>query len=211
MNGVRVLERVRRVGVEEPAAVGAELLDRLLAGDRAAGDLPACVPVEPCATVASKPCEVLDRRPGHRARPRTRTRAAAGSAASCGRGRPRSCRSCAGPARARPRISATITAMPAAADTKFCTVRPTIWVRWLIVDSPRVALPVRVGHEADRGVERQRRRRRSTMSVGLNGSAPWSRWSTYSSRNDDDAERQQRQRVDVPALLALADRSGRAR
>jgi hypothetical protein len=35
-----------------------------------------------------------------------------------------------------PRMIATITAMPAAADTKFCTVRPTIWLRWLIVVSP---------------------------------------------------------------------------
>ena len=35
-----------------------------------------------------------------------------------------------------PRMSATTTAMPAAADTKFCTVRPSIWVRWLIVTSP---------------------------------------------------------------------------
>ena len=35
---VGVLERVRGVGVEEAAAVGAELLDRLLRGDRAAGD-----------------------------------------------------------------------------------------------------------------------------------------------------------------------------
>ena len=34
----RVLERVRGVGVVEAAAVGAELLDDLLAGDRAAGD-----------------------------------------------------------------------------------------------------------------------------------------------------------------------------
>ena len=25
---------------------------------------------------------------------------------------------------------------PTAADTKFCTVRPAIWVRWLIVGSP---------------------------------------------------------------------------
>ena len=36
----------------------------------------------------------------------------------------------------RPRISATMTAMPAAADTKFWTVSPIIWVRWLIVFSP---------------------------------------------------------------------------
>ena len=35
----RVLERVRRVGVVEAAAVGAELLDDLLAGHRAAGDV----------------------------------------------------------------------------------------------------------------------------------------------------------------------------
>ena len=34
----RVLERVRRVGVEEAAAVGAELLDRLLGGNRALSD-----------------------------------------------------------------------------------------------------------------------------------------------------------------------------
>ncbi len=31
--------------------------------------------------------------------------------------------------RAKPRISATSVAMPAAADTKFCTVSPSIWVR----------------------------------------------------------------------------------
>ena len=40
------------------------------------------------------------------------------------------------PARESPRISATITAMPAAADTKFWTVSPTIWVKWLSVVSP---------------------------------------------------------------------------
>ena len=38
--------------------------------------------------------------------------------------------------RAIPRISAAIVAMPAAAETKFCTARPTIWVRWLMVASP---------------------------------------------------------------------------
>ena len=40
------------------------------------------------------------------------------------------------PARDRPRISATITAMPAAAETNCWTVRPTICVRWLIAASP---------------------------------------------------------------------------
>ena len=38
--------------------------------------------------------------------------------------------------RASPRISATATAMPTAADRKFCTARPAIWVRCVIVDSP---------------------------------------------------------------------------
>jgi hypothetical protein len=38
--------------------------------------------------------------------------------------------------RAMPRMKAANTAIPAAADTKFCTVRPSIWVRWLIVVSP---------------------------------------------------------------------------
>jgi hypothetical protein len=38
--------------------------------------------------------------------------------------------------RTSPRTSATATAMPAAADTKFCTASPAICVRWLMVDSP---------------------------------------------------------------------------
>ena len=40
------------------------------------------------------------------------------------------------PLREMPRISATAIAMPAAAETKFCTARPTICVRWLIATSP---------------------------------------------------------------------------
>ena len=39
-------------------------------------------------------------------------------------------------ARVNPRIKATATAMPTAAETKFCTARPTICTRWPIVDSP---------------------------------------------------------------------------
>ena len=38
--------------------------------------------------------------------------------------------------RVSPRTRATATAIPTAADTKFCTVSPAICVRWLIVDSP---------------------------------------------------------------------------
>ncbi len=38
--------------------------------------------------------------------------------------------------RTRPRTKATATAMPTAADTKFCTASAVICVRWLIVISP---------------------------------------------------------------------------
>jgi hypothetical protein len=38
--------------------------------------------------------------------------------------------------RVNPRTRATSTAMPTAADTKFCTVRASICVRWLMVLSP---------------------------------------------------------------------------
>ena len=33
-------------------------------------------------------------------------------------------------------MSAAASAMPTAADTKFCTASPDIWTRWPIVDSP---------------------------------------------------------------------------
>ena len=38
--------------------------------------------------------------------------------------------------RVKPRIRATATAMPTAAEAKFWTVSPIICVRWLIVVSP---------------------------------------------------------------------------
>ena len=37
--------------------------------------------------------------------------------------------------RTSPRMRATATARPTAAETKFWTARPTIWVRWLMVFS----------------------------------------------------------------------------
>ena len=37
---------------------------------------------------------------------------------------------------AMPRISATATTMPTAAETKFCTARPAIWLKYDIVVSP---------------------------------------------------------------------------
>jgi len=40
------------------------------------------------------------------------------------------------PRRTMPRTRATAMAMPTAADTKFCTVKPSSWVRWLMACSP---------------------------------------------------------------------------
>ena len=60
-------------------------------------------------------------------------------------------------------------AMPAAADTKFCTVRPSICVRWLIVSSPEyhcqfvLVTKLTAAFHAPHGVTAAR-------SVGLNGS-----------------------------------------
>ena len=45
----------------------------------------------------------------------------------------------AGARRAKPRTNATATAMPTAAETKFCTARPAICTRWPMVDSPEYA------------------------------------------------------------------------
>ena len=78
----------------------------------------------PCVRPERLDDALRDERPA-----RARATAAAGCRACCGSGRPRSCRSCPPMRRAKPRISATSTAMPVAADTKFCTVRPSICVR----------------------------------------------------------------------------------
>ena len=129
----RVLERVRRVRVRDPAAVRAQLLDRLLARDRRRGRSPAPRPRPSCASPARA---ATARHPGSRAAARRRARAGAARASSSGRGRPRSSRSSPAAAGRARGSSATATAIPTAAETKFCTVSPAIWVRWLIVDSP---------------------------------------------------------------------------
>ena len=91
--------------------------------------------------------------------------------------------------------------MPAAAETKFWTVNPSICVRWLITFSPEnhcqlvlvtkltAALNEPIGDTLGR-------------SVGLNGSDPCSRCMAYSTRNETTLNAIS-DRVDVPALLAL--------
>ena len=78
--------------------------------------------------------------------------------------------------RVNPRISATATAMPTAADTKFCTARPAIWVRWLIVDSPEYACQfVLVTNEA----AVLKANAGSTLGIPIDhGSPDCTRWST---------------------------------
>ena len=130
----RVLERVRRVRVRDPAAVRPELLDRLLARDRRRGRSTAPRPRPSCASARPRrlwttpwlaSTSAIDERERQQ---HARRRSASG--------RPRSCRSCPSGGATIPRMSATATAMPTAAETKFCTASPAIWVRWLIVDSP---------------------------------------------------------------------------
>ncbi len=153
---VGALERMGRVRVEETAAVGAELLDRLLARDRTARDASAPRPATVCAVGVAG--EVLDHALAHEHERGDERQGQQDANRRSWSGRPRSCRSsrCGGgrahgsarpppPGRRPPRGSS---APPS----------PAIWVRWLIVDSPDVVLPVRVGREADCGVERQRRR-----------------------------------------------------
>ena len=87
------------------------------------------------------------------------------------------------PRRTMPRMIATTTAMPAAADTKFCTARPTIWVRWLIVTSPLyhcqfvLVMKLTAALNAPSGAT-------AGMFVGLNSRLSWNRCSTYTARNE---------------------------
>ena len=123
---VRVLVGMGRVGVEEAAAVGAELLD---ASWQATG---------PWAMVWVAPFErrrVTCRgsgsaaRPARRAPARRRRRSAAGRR-GCERTRSTQKLPMAlAERRARPRTRAMAMAMPVAAETKLWTASPAIWVR----------------------------------------------------------------------------------
>ena len=159
-----VLERVRGVDVVEAAAVGAELLDGFLAGDRPArnGLLRAGDRGHHLVVVV----EVLDGPAGDQDRSRRRTRSAAGCAACRGPDRPRSCpahRFCCGrsraPARSPPPCRRRRTRSSAPPG------RPSA-----PGDPGRLAgvrLPVGVGDEADRGVPGQRRgHRRGRVVTG---------------------------------------------
>ena len=131
---VRVLERHGRVRVVEAAAVRAELLDRDLRARPGRARSSARRPRASCAV--AWPCERLRhalREQDHR---EDRAPAAAGCRRASGRGRPRSCRARSPSGARSPRTTATSTAIPTAAETKFCTASPAICVRYDIVYSP---------------------------------------------------------------------------
>ena len=123
---VRVLERHRRVGVVEAAAVHREVLDRLEQRDRPAGDrLGRTLERRRGRVTVERLRHALrdeDDRQHERERQRGRRRAS-------GRSRPRSCRARSPIAVRSPRQTAARTAIPTAAETNICTTIPPVWVR----------------------------------------------------------------------------------
>ena len=103
--------------------------------------------------------------------------------------------------RAKPRTRATATAIPTAADAKFCTASPAIWARCPIVDSPEYDCQfVLVTNEAAV---------LNAWSAGtpgnprLSGRFGCKRSSAYSPSTDDRGEREQGTGVHGPGLVAL--------
>ena len=77
--------------------------------------------------------------------------------------------------RTNPRTSAASTAIPVAAETKFCTVSAAIWTRWLIVDSPPYACQL-VFEAKLTAVFQATYGSTAGKPAGSSGSACWSRW-----------------------------------
>ena len=147
----RVLERMGRVDVEEAAAVGAELLDGDLRGGRAHGSICSVsstawsrLPLSsstglPSSSVRARRTRRLHTVPWRRReglhdalRDQHERQDERQRQQDVERGPRQVDPEVADRRRRAPgeaRIRATSTAMPAAAETKFCTVRPSIWVR----------------------------------------------------------------------------------
>ena len=197
---VRVLERVRGVRVPEPAAVRADLLDRLLARARAARGSPAVA------------FERADRR---RSRARFCTTPWRDEARSRRRRRAgRNTRSDAA-GEVDPEVADRVRpAAGQAADQGDRDREPDRGRHEVLHREPGhlgevahrrlggVALPVRVRDEADRGVERERltdpgRVGRVQRQHGLQPLQP------VEEQRADDAEREHRERVDGPPLLPV--------
>ncbi len=130
----RVLERVRRVGVEEAAAVGAEHLDRFLAARPGPRTSVCFAPSSVVATTdPAKVCGTPPRDQHERVDDRHRQQEIERDPRQVG---PEVAERQSLRARAKPRITAKATAIPVAADRKLWTVSATIWLKLLIVLSP---------------------------------------------------------------------------
>ncbi len=101
-----------------------------------------------------------------------RTRTAAASARRRGSGRPRSCRADRSPARTKPRINATATAMPDGRRDEVLHGQPGHLHGVAEHRLRDVGLPVRVRHERDGGVERHRRHGRWRRRRACRGRRP---------------------------------------
>ena len=176
----RVLEWMRGVGVEEAAAVGAELLDRLLARHRAHRDGLLRALERGDLEVGS---EVLDGALLHQDQRDHQARAAAARTACRAPGRPRSSPAAPADRRAMPRTSATASAMP---DRRRDEVMERELAHLGEVRHRRLArvrLPVRVGGEGRGGLERLPVGH-GRQPCGLSGSRCWSRSTAYVSTMD---------------------------
>ena len=78
-------------------------------------------------------------------------------------------------------MRATATAIPAAADTKFCTVRPIIWVTYFMVLSPAYACQLVLVTKLTAVLKAVSERTPPTPE-GPPGRTPWMRWMRYRSR-----------------------------
>ncbi len=100
---------------------------------------------------------------------------------------------------AKARARAAATAMPAAAEAKFCTVRPAIWAKWLSGALAGVELPVGVGDEADGGVERQVRGH-AGEPLRVQRQMPLQAQDGVEEQERRGAEGEERDRIGEPAL-----------
>ena len=122
----RVLERVRGVDVEEAAAVGAELLDHLLRGDRAHRDRLRQAGDRVRRQVGG---EVLDHALGDEHERADHARSASSRRGPCARCPARSCRCSCRCARRSRGSARPPRRCPTPAESQFCTVSPTIWLK----------------------------------------------------------------------------------
>ena len=111
--------------------------------------------------------------------------------------------------RAKPRISATSTAMPAAAEKKFCTARASHLRQIAHRGFAAIALPVGVGDEADRRVEGRIRTDRAE-SLRIQRQHALQALHGIHCQHTEQRKPQHRQRIAGPAHFLLAVHAAQA-